>query len=274
MKIELINKENETVTLLLKETNPTEVNMLRRLVMDEVPTLAIEDVTFIKNNSALYDEIIAHRLGLIALKTDLKSYNLPTECKRKKKGETVCTKENCPHHTVLFKLKINGPTKDSEKPKTVYAEDLECKDKKIKPVHPKTPIVKLLKKQALEIEARAIMGHGKDHTKFSPGLVYYRGYPVIKISDVKHPESIAKVCPSKVYEVKNGKLKVVDEKKCILCKACVDASEKKIEVKGSNEEFIFNIEAWGQLTHEEMLLKAIEIMDSKLNEFNKLIKKI
>lgn len=267
MKIEFVNKEDSTTTLILKETNPTEVNMLRRLILDEVPTLAMEDITFIKNSSALYDEVIAHRLGLIVLKTDLKSYDLPSECQGKKKEEEACSKENCPHHTVLFKLKATGP-------KTVYAEDLECKDKKIKPVHPKTPIVKLLKKQALEIEARAVMGQGKDHMKFSPGLIYYRGYPKIKIGDIKNPESIAAVCPAKVYEVNNNKIKITDDKKCILCKACVDASDKKIEVKGSEEEFIFNIEAWGQLTPEEMLLKAIEIMDSKLDEFDKRIKKI
>lgn len=267
MKIESINKENDTDIILLKETNATEVNTLRRLIIDEVPTLAIEDVTFIKNSSALGDEVIAHRLGLIALKTDLKSYDLPTECKEKKKGEEKCTKENCPHHTVLFKLKATGP-------KTVYAEDMQCKDKKIKPIHPKTPIVKLLKKQALEFEARAVMGQGKDHMKFSPGLVYYQGLPIIKIEDVKKPEMIVAICPKKVYEVKNGKLKITDEKKCILCKACVDASKNKITVKGSDEEFMLSIETWGQLEHKEMLLKAVEIMESKLDEFNKLIKKI
>lgn len=267
MDIDVINKENGFTTFLLKETNPAEVNMLRRIIIDEVPTLAIEDVNFAKNGSALYDEIVAHRLGLVVLKTDLKSYNLPVECKGKKKGESVCTKENCPHHTVLFKLKVNGP-------KTVYAEDLECNDKKITPAHPKTPIVKLLKKQSLEFEAIAVMGQGKDHIKFAPGLVYYRGYPIIKVKDVKHKEAIAAVCPQKVYEVKDGKLKVTDEKKCILCRACVDASENKIEVDGSNEKFIFDIDAWGQLSPEEMLLKAVELMDSKLDEFGKELKKI
>ena len=114
MKLEFLNKEDDTTILILKETNPTEANMLRRTIMEEVPTLAIEDVNFVQNGSALYDEMVAHRLGLVALKTDLKSYDLPTECKGKKKGESTCTKENCPHHTVIFQLKINGP-------KLVYA---------------------------------------------------------------------------------------------------------------------------------------------------------
>ncbi|MCG2717358.1 MAG: DNA-directed RNA polymerase subunit D [Nanoarchaeota archaeon] len=273
MKIEFIDKSDDNVTLLLKETNPTEVNMIRRMIIDEVPTLAIEDVNFIKNSSALYDEIIAHRMGLIAIKTDLKSYDLPKNCKGKKKGEDVCTKENCPHHSVLFTLKSAGPTKDGET-KIVYAEELVCKDKKIIAVHPKTPIVKLLKKHNLEVEARAVMGQGKDHMKFTPGTVYYRGLPSIKIGSVKHPESIAQVCPRKVYDINGGKLKVTDPNQCILCKACVDASEGKIEVKASDKDFIFNIESWGQLTHGEMLSKAIELMDGKLDEFGKELKKI
>ncbi|MDP2908281.1 MAG: DNA-directed RNA polymerase subunit D [Nanoarchaeota archaeon] len=267
MKIEFISKENGAATLLLKETNPTEMNMLRRLMVNEVPTLAMEDITIIKNNSALYDEVLAHRLGLIVLKTDLESYDLPAECKGKKKGEAVCTKENCPHHTVLLKLKATGP-------KSVYAEEIESKDKEVKPIHPKTLIVKLLKKQAIEIEATAVMGQGKDHMKFSPGLVYYKGYPKIKIGDIKNAAAVEASCPTKVYEVKNDKLKIADEKRCILCKACVDVSENKIEVQGSNEEFMLTIEPWGQLTPGEMLLKAIDVMDSKLDEFESLIKKI
>jgi DNA-directed RNA polymerase subunit D len=118
------------------------------------------------------------------------------------------------------------------------------------------------------------MGQGKYHMKFSPGLIYYRGYPIIKIKSIKNPEAIKAVCPAKVYDVKGGKLKITDEKKCILCKACVEASKNNIEVNGSSEDFIFHIEPWGQITPKEMLLKAVEIMDSKLNEFNKLIKKI
>ncbi len=267
MKIELLNQEKETATFLIKDTNPTEINSLRRTIIDEVPTLAIEDINFIKNNSALYDEIIAHRLGLIVLKTDLKSYNLPSECKGKKKGEKVCTKENCPHHSVLMTLKANGP-------KTVYAEELDIKDKKVTPAYPKTPIAILLKKQSLEFEATAIMGQGKDHMKFSPGLAYYRGKPSIKIGAVKNPEAIMEVCPQNVYEINNKKLKVTDENKCILCKACVDASENNIDVNGSDKEFIFTLESWGQLEHQEILLKALDIMDSKINEFSKLIKKI
>ena len=56
----------------MKDTTPSFANTLRRVVTEDVPTMAIEDVEFRKNNSILYDEIISHRLGLIPLTTDLK----------------------------------------------------------------------------------------------------------------------------------------------------------------------------------------------------------
>src|SRR3972149_11609867 len=88
MEITILNEEkkNKKVTFLVKGTSVSYVNTIRRLIMNEVPTMAIEDVEIRKNSSILYDEIIAHRLGLIPLTTDLKSYNLPDKCKCEGKG--------------------------------------------------------------------------------------------------------------------------------------------------------------------------------------------
>jgi DNA-directed RNA polymerase subunit D len=86
------DKKNGTVTFLLKKTTPAFANALRRVIIDYVPTMAIEDIEFSKNSSILYDEIIAHRLGLTPIKTDLKSYNLISDCKCK--GETKAKMQN------------------------------------------------------------------------------------------------------------------------------------------------------------------------------------
>src|SRR3989344_9129139 len=82
MEIRLLNKEKKTgrVSFLMKGSNAAFVNALRRCIINEVPTMAIEYVEIRKNNSILYDEIIAHRLGLIPLKTDLKSYTMIANC--------------------------------------------------------------------------------------------------------------------------------------------------------------------------------------------------
>src|SRR3989338_340192 len=159
------NKEQGRLSFILKDSNPVFANTLRRLIIDEVPTMAIEDVEFSKNNSILYDEMIAHRLGLVPLKTDLKSYNLPEKCKCEGKG---CSR--CQLKMVLKVTKGSG---------TVYASEIKSKDPAVKPVYGDMPIVKLLKGQTLEIEATAVLGRGKDHSKWSPGLVYYKYKPII-----------------------------------------------------------------------------------------------
>ncbi len=252
--IKVLDKNKEKISLIVKNTNSVFINTLRRMIMEEVPTLAIEDVKFIENSSALYDEMIAHRLGLVALKTDLKSYDI----KKKGKGSKVFTE-------LTFKLKAKGPG-------NVYAEEIKFKDPKVKAVYPKTLIAKLLKGQNLNIEGTAILGIGKDHTKFSPGLVYFHGYPNIEIIKPMVATGAVKVCPKHVFRLANKKLEVVDLLKCDLCMACVNELPEAIKVEGSKKDFIVNIESWGQLKAKEMVQYAIELLNDKLDEFGKLIK--
>lgn len=258
MEMKILSKDNETMVFVIKDSGVTAVNTLRRLIINEVPTLSMEEVNFLKNSSAMYDEFISHRLGLIVLKTDLKSYTMPDKCKCKGKG--------CAHCQLNLSLKSQGP-------KTVYAEEIVSKDPKCKPVHPKTPIVKLLKKQVLEFEAVAILGIGKDHMKFSPGLVFYQSYPSIKVGNVKSPEAIASLCPTKVFAVKNSKLVVDDETKCILCNACAEASPE-VKVEGSKKDFIFTVESFGQLTPNEMVMKAFDVFEEKLDDSTKALAEV
>ena len=260
MDIKLLDKNKEKISFVVKDTDSVFVNTLRRNVNSNVPTLAIETVKFIKNSSALYDEILAHRLGLIVLKTDLKSYSLKSESKAKKSSTTE----------LILTLDCKGPC-------TVYAEDLKSKDTKVKPIYPKTIIVKLDKGQDLKLEATAILWVGKEHAKFTPGLIYYQGYPEIKIlkPNAQGAAEAVKICPTKVFRAENKQLKVHDLEKCILCNACVELlGENVINVKGSNKDFIVRLESWGQLKHSEILEEALDIMDDKLDEFASELKKI
>ena len=254
MDIKLISKDDSKATLLLSKVNPVLVNTLRRLIMDEVPTLAIEDCEFTKNDSALYDEVIAHRLGLVPLKTDLKSYDLKEDCKCKGKGCSICQ--------VYLSLNAKGPV-------TVMASDLKCKDPKVKAIFPDMPIVKLLKGQKLEVDMVATLGVGRQHSKWTPSLVYYRYYPKLNISNVKNPNKAKEVCPKDVFDVKNGKLVVKNLEACDLCEECV---KYDVTVEGKEDEIIMFIESWGQLKLKEILTSAIEIFEKKLNNINKELK--
>lgn len=263
MKIKLLSKKEKIKDKMSFELSSVDigyVNALRRLFMNEVPVMAIEDVELRKNDSGLYDEIIAHRLGLIPFKTDLKTYNLPAECKCKGKG--------CARCELKMTLKAKGPI-------TVYAGDIKVNDPKIKPVYPKIPIVKLLEGQQLELEATAVLGIGKVHAKWSPCLAYYKEIVDIKVD--KQPdnkEEITEQCPKDIFKVRNDKLELVKDKvnDCILCNACVDLSSGKIRVNPSNSYMII-IESWGQLELKEIVKAAINAYNNQLDEFTDLLAK-
>ena len=248
------DKEKGKLSFILKDSNPVFANTLRRLMIEEVPTMAIEYVEFIKNNSILYDEIIAHRLGLIPLKTDLKSYNTQDKCKCEGKG---CNR--CQLKMVLRASKVG----------TVYASEIKSKDPAVKPVYGDTPIVKLLKGQSLELEATAILGRGKEHTKWSPCHAYYKYRPIVEITgEIKNPEAIIEVDHNNIFEIKDRKL-FINKDKVLDCDLSLDFSEidKNVKVTASETDFVFHIESFGQLSCKEIINKAIDIFDETLDEF-------
>jgi len=258
MEVRLLekSKDKNKVSFILKNANPVLANLLRRYMMEEVPVMAIEDIEFRKNNSILYDEIIAHRLGLIPLKTDLKSYYLPKACK--------CGGKGCARCTLKMTLTAKGPC-------TVYASEIKSKDPKVKPVYPKMPIVRLLKGQDLELEATAILGKGKDHVKWSPGLVWHTYKPKITVNN-NHPdfEKFKNKYPPQVF--KDGKIDklLIEEKN--LVDACDGVNDKIVKIEYDNTSLIFHVESWGQLDYKEMVLQALDIFQEELDEFTKKIK--
>ncbi|MBN2142539.1 DNA-directed RNA polymerase subunit D [Candidatus Woesearchaeota archaeon] len=262
MKVSLVEKDDKRNKLVfdVEKTEASYVNTLRRLFMTEVPVMAVEDVEFRKNDSGLYDEVVAHRLGLIPFTTDLKSYNLPGECK--------CKGEGCARCQLKMTLKAKGPG-------MVYASDIKTKDPKVKPVFPKIPVVKLLDNQELELEMTAVLGLGKDHVKWSPCLAYYRQLADVSIeSQPDNKEHIAENCPVKAFDVKNDKLILTDEAgECTMCNECPSLSHGKIKVTPT-ENFRVTIESWGQLDSKDIVVEALKVYDQQLEEFASLLAKV
>ena len=254
-------KEEEKLSFIIKGTNHVFANTLRRLIIAEVPTMAIETVDFSKNNSVLFDEIIAHRLGLIPLSTDLKSYSLTENCK--------CEGKGCARCQVKLVLK-------SSKVGLVLANELKSKDPAIKPIFGEMPIVNLLKGQNLEFEATATLGKGKEHSKWIPGKIYYKAKPEVEITgNVENPEAIIEMDHNNIFELKDKKL-VVNKDKVLDSDLSLDFSEvdKNIKFSGSNEDFVFYIESYGQLKCKDIVNAALDIFDEQLNKFEELAKKL
>src|SRR3989344_2009016 len=244
MEIKLLSKDKAKVRVHVKGTTAAEMNTYRRTILDKLPAMAIDTVEFLENSSALYDEMLAHRLGLVVLKTDVESYFIRENCK--------CKGVGCARCTLDLTLDVEGPC-------MVYAEQLKSKDPAVIPVHGKTLLVKLLANQKVKLIAHAILSSGNENIKFA---------------DVKSPDAIAGICPTGVFSSDHKKLVIKNKEACTLCMACVDASKGEVEVKGSETEFIVTIEPWGQLTATGMVEGLVDALHEQIDALSEEIKKL
>jgi len=267
VKIEVLEKNDTNLRIIVKDADIPLMNAIRRLALAEVPCMAIEEVVMIENSSILQDEIIAHRLGLTPLKTDLAAYNLPDEC--------PCQSEfGCQQCRVT--LTLDAEAKDATR--TVYSGEIISENPEIIPVSDTIPIVKLAKNQKLKLEAYARLGKGKVHAKWQPvSMCAYKYYPKITLpkEDCENCSKCADICSKRVFAVKDGKLSVRSLLDCTLCMDCVEACPKNpspLKIEWEKNVFIMNIESTGALPPECVLKEAYKLLGKQLNEFEELIK--
>jgi DNA-directed RNA polymerase subunit D len=238
--MKILNKKNNQITFSA-ELDESLANAIRRYV-NQIPTLAIDEVEISKNDSPLYDETIVHRLGLIPLKMD----------KTNEKGGGKLTLV-------------------ADKEGIIYSGDIKGK---IKPVYDKIPITVLKKGQTLEIVATVRAGEGSEHSKFSPGFMFYRNMIKIKI-DKDCPKEIINSCPKGILKA-DGKVSAVDGTECDVCEACIDLCKKmgknSIELIPTGE-LIITVESFGQISEEDIFKRAIEVLKDDLKEVVKKISK-
>lgn len=256
MKLESVYEEGDILAIRVQDVSAQYINTIRRYATSRVPTLAIDFVEFKNNSGILYDEMVAHRLGLVPLTTDLESYNLPEEEWTEPTGDP----------RVEVELTLKG-TK-AKNPTIVYAKDLASADDKVVPVTPEMPITKLIEGQELEFVATARVGTGEEHVKWSPGHVWYRHFPHITIDEQpKDPEAVAKRFPN-IFAVKSKKLVVQDDAAYHL--PDTDLGVDEVSVTFEDGDYILIIESWGQLAPKTILQEALKAYDSQLDEFVKL----
>ena len=267
MKIEVLEKNDTNLRIIVKDADVTLMNALRRIALAEVPSMAIDEVVMIENSSILQDEIVSHRLGLTPLKTDLQSYNLPEDCQ--------CQSEfGCPQCRVTLTLDAES----KEGTRVVYSGELISDNPDIAPVSDKIPLIKLAKGQKLKLEAYARLGKGQNHAKWQPTAVCaYKYFPKIEVLSQKCEDcaKCADICPKKVLTVKDEKVDVRDLLACNLCMDCVDAcptEPKGIKVEWEKNAFIMNIESTGVLPPERILQEATKILEKQLKEFEDQLK--
>ena len=158
--IKILERDNNHIVIEFSDIPRQYVNALRRLSISQVPTFAIDDVVVLENSSVMHDEAIAHRLGLIPLRTDLERFVMPHNCDC---NSTL----GCSKCRVLLVLDAES----QDKTKVITSADLISEDDVVKPVNSEIPIVSLAPGQKLKFEAYARLGTGKNHAKWQPTSV-------------------------------------------------------------------------------------------------------
>ena len=154
--LEVISKDDKKMSVKLKGIPLQYANALRRVCLNGVPVFAIDAVDILENSSVLPDEGLAHRLGLIPLKTDLTRFNEPSECDCK--SEAGCS--NCRVMLVL-------DSGDADVTRTILSNELTSEDESVKPISDNIPIVQLAPGQRVKVECYARLGRGSEHAKWN-----------------------------------------------------------------------------------------------------------
>ncbi|GAB4845909.1 hypothetical protein Ancab_024914 [Ancistrocladus abbreviatus] len=273
-------------------------NAFRRILIAEVPTMAIEKVLIANNTSVVQDEVLAHRLGLIPLSADPRLFetksekDLPNEKNTIVFGLHVCCEKGAPRLTVKsedLKWLPNGSefllaTENKDPGSTSKAKtytSFSCSQESfpefstnpIWPRHPDITIARLGPGQEIELEAHAIKGVGKEHAKWSPvATAWYRMLPeVVLLKDIynEDAEKLVKKCPLNVFDIEDvadsRKATVAQPRACTLCKECIreEGWDQKVALRRKRDHFIFTIESTGALPPEVLFTEAVKILEDK-----------
>ncbi|MFH1751336.1 MAG: DNA-directed RNA polymerase subunit D [archaeon] len=247
MQVKVLEKNNNKLKLLVKKTNLTFINALRRTIMNSVPVLGIEKIRVHENNSILFDEYLASRLGLIPLKSDIKGYTEKDSFTGMLEAEGPC---------MVYSKSIKG-------------KGIEVADQNI-------PIVKLKEGQKIKIELTARLGTGKEHAKWQPAIIGYQEIGLIESNkECNQCNDCIKVCPTNVLELKGQKVVLTDELKCTLCKECVDVCTKEaLNLTTDPSTVILNIESNSMISIKEIINNATNVLEEKTKSFKTELNKI
>jgi len=265
MKIDVTEMTPTKAQFVITDTNPSFANALRRVIVADVPKMAIDNVEFhlgpimdekgtaYESVSPMFDEIVAHRLSMIPVPTDLDVLNFRAKCS--------CKGEGCPNCTIMYSLNKKGPC-------TVYSGDLEpIGDTKLRIKDDLIPIVKLADDQALLIYATAELGTGKQHAKWQAAIgAGYRYFAKIEIEHSKCDlgGSCVKICPKGVLAKEDRKIVAKRPEKCNLCNSCVEVCDAGvIKVTPDPTKILFRFETDGSLPAKEVLLQGLKALEER-----------
>ncbi|MDC0856886.1 DNA-directed RNA polymerase subunit alpha [Candidatus Nitrosopelagicus sp.] len=146
MSLKITNENDEKVSVKIKGVPLQYANALRRICLNGVPIYAVESIDMLENSSVLADEGVAHRVGLIPIKTDLSA-----------------SKDGNENDKIMLTLDSGI----SDETRTILSGELKSQDASVIPTSNDIPIVTLAPGQSIKFEAYARLGKGTEHARWN-----------------------------------------------------------------------------------------------------------
>ncbi|KAI1784402.1 insert subdomain of RNA polymerase alpha subunit [Ganoderma leucocontextum] len=161
-------------------------NVFRRILIAEVPTIAIEDVYVFNNTPLIYDEILSHRLGLIRGTSTPGCSSSEHRANSTRTGtlsDSMRAWKKPPEDTpqIIHDVVTTGDLvcEPQGEQVTVFAANPPAATNK------DIVLTKLAPEHIIEIETHAGKGLGKEHAKWSAATASYRPHPLVVLNPSK-----------------------------------------------------------------------------------------
>ena len=277
MKVKVLKMDDYYAQLEFKDVNYSFVNSIRRSLVSMVPCLALHEIDFhmgslgsyvdeesgdekeYESISAMFNEIIAHRVGMLPIPTDEKTIEAF--------GEAVNDDSKQPD--IMYSLHKQGPC-------TVYSGDLEPVNGDDSLIIPEAnvPIVKLSEGQAILVYAKAKMGVASNHTKWQCAVAprFYQA-PTISVSSGKGSKAVLEAVGKEKFTKKGSNHVITNPVDAHQALKDVEKlwnneeAQKAMNVTTKTDHFIFEFETNGAMKAKLALEQALKALDTHCNEF-------
>jgi DNA-directed RNA polymerase I and III subunit RPAC1 len=268
---------------------PSHANALRRTLLAEVPSMAVDFVTILLNTGVMPDEVLSHRLGLLPLNAEPSQFDFLT-------SEMTADTPDDPGTTALFGLHIiggDGPAPDLHGVDSTWEEGLPPLYTgpsgtvlsshlvfmrmagqeglgEVSVMHGNVPITKLNPGECIHLYARAIKGTGAEHAKWSPvATAFYRLVPKIEIDPAigrTAKKLLVRTCPCNVFEIEElGEIVVKKPRQCTTCRECtrIDKLAGLVRLGKEPNHWEFTVESVGGRRAPELVKEALQVLRAK-----------
>ncbi|XP_059618611.1 DNA-directed RNA polymerases I and III subunit RPAC1 [Phlebotomus argentipes] len=285
LRINIVSYKSMEMEFDVIGIHPAIVNAFRRIMLSEIPTMAIEKVMIYNNTSIIQDEVLAHRLGLIPLRADARLFEYKTDdsedgtendtlefelkfkyTKKGKDGHKDASSENYIKNTSVYSSQIKWLPKGRQA--SLY------KEIDIGPIHDDILISRMRPGHELDLKLVAVKGIGQDHAKFSPvATAYYRLLPEIKLNRTVSgcDARLLKQCFSP------GVIDIDDHQRAYVKNARYDSNSRNVfryphlsdavTMSRVQNHFIFSVESVGSLKPDEIFVEAVKCLKRKCRLF-------